>query len=139
MDSSDKKELPVSLATIKTSESKAKDIDITMIGTDAYCIAYCLKKAQVFAISMRDIQYQAEKEARAKTDPKSVVSQEYHDFLNVFSKKDSDILPPYRKYDHKIHQEEEQKPGHALLHKMFLEELDAVKRYFHSHLAKGFI
>ncbi len=44
---------------------------------------------------MRDIQYQAEKEARAETDPKNVVPQEYHDFPDIFSKKDSDILPPY--------------------------------------------
>ena len=88
---------------------------------------------------MRDIQYQAEKEARAETNPKSVVPQEYHDFLDVFSKKDSDTLPPHRKYDHKIHLEEEQKPGHAPLYKMSPEELDAVKRYLDSHLAKGFI
>ena len=73
MESSDKKELPVPIPTTKTSEPKAKDIDITMIGADAYCAACHLKGAQVFVISMRDIKYQAEKEARAKTDPKSVV------------------------------------------------------------------
>ena len=88
---------------------------------------------------MRDIQYQAEKEARAETDPKSVVPQEYHDFLDVFSKKNSDTLPPHQKYDHKIYLKEEQKPGHAPLYKMSPEELDAVKRYLNSHLAKGFI
>ena len=41
----------------KTSESKAKDTDIAMIGADAYCTAYYLKRAQIFTISMRDIQY----------------------------------------------------------------------------------
>ena len=95
LESSDKKELPVPIPTTKTSEPKAKDIDIAMIGADAYRAACHLKGAQVFTVSMRDIQYQAEKEARAETDPKSVVSQEYHDFLDVFSKKDSDTLPPY--------------------------------------------
>ena len=139
LESSDKKELPVSIPTTKTSKPKAKDIDIAMIGADAYRAACHLKGAQVFAVSMRDIQYQAEKEARAETDPKSVVPQEYHNFLDVFSKKDSDTLPPYQKYDHKIHLEEEQKPGHAPLYKMSPEELDAVKRYLDSHLAKGFI
>ena len=107
MESSDKKELPVPISTIKISEPKAKDIDIAMIGADAYRAACHLKGAQVFAVSMRDIQYQAEKEARAETDLKSVVPQEYHDFLDVFSKKDSNILPPHRKYDHKIYLEEE--------------------------------
>ena len=56
---------------------------------------------------MKDIQYQAEKKARAETNPKSVVPQEYHDFLDVFSKEDSDTLLPHRKYDHTIHLEEE--------------------------------
>ena len=110
-----------------------------MIGADAYRVACYLKGAQLFAVLMRDIQYQAEKEARTETDPKSVVPQEYHNFLDVFSKKNSDTLPPHRKYDHKIHLEEEQKPGHAPLYKMSPEELDAVKRYLDSHLAKGFI
>ncbi len=51
----DKKELLVPLAATKTSESKAKDINISMISTDTYCAACHLKRAQVFAISMRDI------------------------------------------------------------------------------------
>ena len=63
LESSDKKELPVSISAIKISKFKTKDIDIAMISTDAYCITYCLKKTQVFVISMKDIQYQAEKEA----------------------------------------------------------------------------
>ena len=139
LESSDKKKLPVPILSTKTSEPKAKDLDIAMIGADAYCAACHLKEAQVFVVSMRDIQYQAEKEARAETDPKSVVPQEYHDFLDVFSKKDSDTLLPHRKYDHKTHLEEEQKLSHAPLYKMSSEELDAVKRYLDSHLAKGFI
>ena len=139
LESSDKKELPVSIPITKTSEPKTKDIDIAMIGADAYRTACRLKGAQVFAILMRDIHYQAEKEARAETDPKSVVPQEYLDFLDIFSMKDLDTLPPHRKYDYKIHLEEEQKPGHTPLYKISSEELDAIKRYLDSHLAKGFI
>ncbi len=98
-----------------------------MIGADAYRAAFHLKEAQVFAVSMKDIQYQAEKEARAETNPKSVVPQEYYDFLDVFLKNDSDTLSPHQKYDHKIHLKEEQKPDHVSLYKMSPEELDAVK------------
>ena len=57
----------------------------------------------------------------------------------MFSKTNLDTLPPYRKYNYKIILEEEQKHGHALLYKMSLQKLDAVKRYLDSHLAKGFI
>ena len=88
---------------------------------------------------MRDIQYQAEKGAKAKINPTSIVPQEYHNFLNVFSKKDLDTLFPHQKYDHKIYLGKEQKPGYALLYKMSPKELDAIKRYLDSYLAKGFI
>ena len=48
-------------------------------------------------------------------------------------------LSLYQKHDHKIYLEEKQKSGHALLYKMFSEELDAVKWYFDSYLTKKFI
>ena len=53
--SSDKKELPVPIPTTKISEPKAKDIDIAMIGADAYRAACYLKGAQVFVVLIRDI------------------------------------------------------------------------------------
>lgn len=42
---------------------------------DVYCAAYHLKKVQVFAVFIRDLQYQAEKKARDEINSKSVVSQ----------------------------------------------------------------
>ena len=71
--SSNKKELLASILVIKILKPKAKNIDIAIIGTDAYCIVCHLKKTQVFAILIRNIQYQAMKETRAKTNPKSIV------------------------------------------------------------------
>ncbi len=55
LNSSAKKELPVLLAIIKISEPKGKDINIAIISADACCTAYDLKRAQVFAVFMRDI------------------------------------------------------------------------------------
>ena len=54
LDSSDKKELPVTISATKKLNLKAKDIDIAMIGAYAYYAACCLKRAYVFAVSMRD-------------------------------------------------------------------------------------
>ena len=139
LDNSNKKELSVFLAAIKILELKAQNIDIIMIGGDTYCTACFLKEAQVFAVSMRDIQYQAEKEDRAETNLKSVVLQEYHNFLDFFLKKNSDILPPYQKYNHKIYLEKEQKSGYAPLYNMFFEKLDAINWYLDSYLVKKFI
>ena len=139
LNNSDKKKLPVPILAIKKSEPGTKDIDIAMISVDAHCIACCLKRAQMFTISLRAIQYQAEKKARAETNPKSVVPKEYHNFRNNFSQKYSKTFLPYQKYDPKIHLEEKQKPSHELLYKMSLKELDTVKLYLGFHLAKGFI
>ncbi len=102
----------------RTPPLSTKKVDVAMIGADTYRTACKLKEAQVFAVSMRDLEYQAENEARPETDPRNVVPEEYHDLLDVFFKKDSDTLPLYRKYDHKIILEEKQKHGYAPLYKI---------------------
>ena len=84
LNSFDKKKLLFVISATKKSDPKAKDIDIAMISVDAYCAACFLKRAQVFGISMRDIQYQAKKDARVETNPISIVPQEYHNFLDIF-------------------------------------------------------
>ena len=139
LDSSDKKKLLVPMPATKKSDLKAKNINIAMIGPDSYCAACCLKKAQLFDILIRDIQYQAKKKTRAETDPISIVPQEYHNYLNIFSKKNSDSLPLYQKYDHKMYLEEKQKLSHAPLYKMSSKKLDVVKQYLDSYLAKKFL
>lgn len=107
LESCNKKELTVSILTTKTSKRKAKDINIAIISGDTYRTAGSLIKTQVFAVSIRDIQYQGEKKARAKTNLKSVIPQEYHDFHDIFLKKNLDTLPPNRKYDYRIHLKKE--------------------------------
>lgn len=98
----DKKELPVSIPVTIKSKLNAKNINTAIINPDVYCAACWLKDVQLFVVSIRDIQYQAEKETRVKIDPKNVVSQEYKNFLDIFSKKKSDTFLLYQKYDYKI-------------------------------------
>ena len=81
-------------------------VDVAIIGANAYRATYKFKRAQVFAISMRDLEYQAEIKAKPETNLRSVIPKEYHDLLDIFSKKDFDTLPPHRKYNHKIILEE---------------------------------
>ena len=57
LDSPNKKESPVSIPATTKSKPKAKDINITIIDADAYYAACCLKRAQMFVVSRRDIQY----------------------------------------------------------------------------------
>ena len=99
MDNLGKKDLPISIPIPVLDKSV---VDVAMIGADAYCTTCKLKEAQVFALSLRDLEFQVAKEVRSKTDLKSIISEEYHDLLNIFLKKISDTLPAHQKYDHKI-------------------------------------
>lgn len=118
---------------------KAKNIDIAKINTDTYCAACCLKKTQVFTISIRDIEYQVDKKARALTNQKSVMPQEYYNFLDVFSKINSVTFFSYQKYNYKIYSKKEQELDYVFLFKMFPKKLNTIKQYLHSYLAKIFL
>ena len=86
----------------KQLTSSTKDVNIAMISVNAYGVVCCLKITQVFTVSLRDLQYQAKKETKAKTYLKSVVPKKYYNFVNVFSNKNLDTLSFHWKYDHKI-------------------------------------
>lgn len=77
-----------------------------MIDTDSYYATCRLKKAQFFVISIKDLEYQVEKEAKPETNLKNVLPEEYYDLLDIFSKKSSNTLLLYQKYDHNIILEE---------------------------------
>lgn len=65
-----------------------------------------LKRAQIFFLSIKNLKYQVVKEVRLGTNPKNNISEKYYIFLDVFSKKEFDMLPFYQKYHHKIILEE---------------------------------
>ena len=85
-----------------TTKIDGKKVDIVIIGADTYYLACRLKRAQVFAMSIRNLEYQAEKKPRPETDLRNIVLEEYHDFFDLFSKKNSDTLCLHQKNDHKI-------------------------------------
>lgn len=88
------------LILILTSILDTKKVSIAIIDIDAYCAIYKLKRAQVFAMSIKDLEYQVEKEAKPETDLKNVILKEYYNFLDIFLKKDSNTLFSYRKYNY---------------------------------------
>lgn len=66
-----------------------------MIDTNTYYIAYYLEKVQVFAISLKNILHQVEKEVRVDTNLKIVIPKKYYNFLNIFSQKNLDLFLLY--------------------------------------------
>lgn len=79
-----------------------KEVNIAMMSVDTYCVTCKLQRAQIFAISMKDLEYQVRKEARLETNLKTIVSVEYHNFLDIFSKKNLHTFPLHQKYNYKI-------------------------------------
>ena len=131
---------------------EAKSLDLTFISTVPFQYLAKQKNVEIFAVFMRDIknelnvismkniEYQLNKTAKAPTDPKTMVLEEYHEFLNVFSKEASDTLSSHLKYDHQIHLLEGYRDyGNSLLSKMSEPKLQFVKKFLEKHLKKGFI
>lgn len=72
--------------------------------------------------------------------PEDKVPKEYHDYLDVFNRKDSEKLPPFRQgVDHAIDLEPGKRPIWGPLYTMTLEENKALKEYLDKELGKGFI
>ena len=62
-----------------------------------------------------------------------------YEYLDVFSKEQSDTLPPHCSIDHKIELTEDNNLGFSHLNKHSLEELMAIQEYLIDNLLKGFI
>ena len=70
----------------------------------------------------------------------SLIPPEYHEFAEVFSKKESDKLPEHRSYDHRIPLEEGAVPPWAQsIYHLTPEELDVLRKYIDDNLGKRFL
>jgi hypothetical protein len=100
------------------------------------------KDVKIFVVFMKNLEIQLKKQDSNKViDSKSVMSQMYHDFQNVFFKKKADILSSHKKHDHRIKFEKDHESNHeyASLYTLSEEELQLVKKYLKEHLNKNFI
>ena len=75
------------------------------------------RNMEIFNISIRNIEKALA--PKSNTNPAKKLPTEYHDFFDIFFRANSDILPPYRPYDHKIPLMEEKTPLWYLLYSMF--------------------
>ena len=58
----------------------------------------------------------------------------YKKFIDIFSKIESDKLPPHRSYDYKITLENNNILKYSPLYKIFIKELEIFKQYFLDNL-----
>ena len=55
---------------------------------------------EIFAVTIADIKKALT--LKKYTNPRTKLPKEYYDYLNVFLRKKSNVLPEYRPYDYKI-------------------------------------
>ena len=65
--------------------------------------------------------------------------KQYHSLMNLYSKKESDKLPPHRAFDHKITILQDPDVKYSLLYKISTSELETIRQYLTENLQKGFI
>ena len=70
---------------------------------------------------------------------KEKLPSKYDRYADVFSKSESDRLPPHRAYDHKIQLEAPLPNAYSPLYRQSADELRATKQYLLENLNKGFI
>ena len=136
-----KRILKLVTATSKTEPvDETKPIDLAFIEGTPFTYFAKQKDVEICAISMQDIEYQLKKATKTPTDPKTIVLEEYHKFLDVFSKEASDTLFEHSKYDHRIQFLESYKDhGNSPLQVMSEPKLQFVKKFLEENLKKGFI
>lgn len=132
----------------RTPTTLAKTPGIHLVGAAPFHRCMKMKGATTFSMTMKQLDEALavvnsvptdSEEPTEEENVKRVLPAEYHDLIDVFSKKASNKLPEHRPYDHHITLEGEQKPGYCPLYPMSREELEACRQYIIDNLRKGFI
>jgi hypothetical protein len=76
---------------------------------------------------------------KVQADDGSWIPSTYRDFLDIFSKKKNETLPPHRPTDHAIDLEVDAKLPYRQIYSLSEVELKALKAYIETNLASGFI
>ena len=134
---------PITVITkiLKRSSSPpktTKPAQVCLIGAAPFRWLMKDPQNEIFAISMKDILAHKAKQAEAAVDPLTILPQEYHDFLDVFTKKDT--LPERNSHAVKIELKDgAQLPRTEPLRRMSEEETLLIEEYVRDNLAKGYI
>ena len=134
LDDLGKKDGPIPEEFPKNTEASN---DCCMIGAAPFHRLSSKKEHRLCSISMRDIDLALA--PKPVIDPAEKLPKHYHAYLDIFSKKQSDTLPPHRVYDHEIQIEEGKHPPFGPLRGMSQDELKVMKKFLEDNLSKGFI
>jgi len=126
----------VSVSVFLTS-SFLKHLKIYAIDSASFLRLARKKNHDLFVIFMRDINKALK--IMSFVDSVTLLSLEYHDFLDVFSYELINILSERRFYDHKIQLQKSKTSIFESLYDMSQDELRVLKKYLKNNLIKDFI
>ena len=127
----------------KDITSAARRMNISMIGAASFnhLVQQSQKnpsRTQIFSVTLQDINIALA--PKKHSDPATKLPTEYHNFLDVFSRKDADVLSKHRpQYDHAIKLMKGKTPTWGPLYSMSADELKVLKAYIEKMVDKGFI
>ena len=97
------------------------------------------KNVKLFVLSFKNIDDQMQKNTNISIDFKTILSEKFHDKINVLFKLTSNKLTSHREHDHKIKLQENQKLKHSSFKNMSFQKSNFVEKYFENNLKKEFI
>ncbi|QGA19827.1 hypothetical protein EYB26_007522 [Talaromyces marneffei] len=124
---------------------KYPEMDIALIRASRFLRNTKDRKTETFITSLSEIEKAIEdkraedRSVQEEREIKEQLPEQYHEFVDVFSKIKSDELPERKEYDHRIELEKEVELGYCPLYRITAEELQAAKDYIVENLDKGFI
>jgi len=123
-------------------KNQTTTLDVCMIGAAPFVrLTDRARKApdgyQIFAVSLKDVERALA--PKAVIDPREKLPEDYHEFVDVFSRQEADKLPSHRPYDHEIRLKEGTEPSFGPLHDMSREELLVLRKELDENLERGLI
>ena len=128
----------------QNEKTKHKSSTITLIKATAFAIASNQLEAQLYIINILqliEINFTTIDNFNniASNLDFSLILEEYHEFIDIFNKKEAYKLPSYRSYDHHISLQEKAILSFDSIYTLIFEELKVLREYINNNLKKQFI
>jgi len=116
---------------------------VSLIGANAFAFVCNQPGTELYFMTMEETNathLTSQEMGAPEPDPDlSSIPPEYHEFADLFSKKQADQLSPHQSYNHTISVEPSKAPPFGPIYKLSPAELEVVRTYITENLRKGFI
>jgi len=117
-----------------------KPLRVTLINADAFVRTSQMQGSQCFRLQVATPEAMGRSTATTLTPVNlDSILEEYHDFVDVFSKSRASVLADHRPYDLKITLEDGTVPPLGPIYSLSQEELLALRKFIDENVAMGFI